>query len=242
VKLALFLLPGLLAAQSMPFPGPVNNVAAVGPSLVAHTLKDTTNSYPSTSVAINCTGANFVFVAITNYQAAVSSMAISDSLGNSGATFLATTDISYGGGGTFFQGARYLQNITGSSSYTVTLTGGQYGSFDVSCWSGMATSSVLDQQNTNNTIAGASTYQPGSVTPGSNNEVLITWTLDNGGALSSWTIDSGYIIINQTPKGGSGTFGLAVAYLIQSTTAASNPTWTPVGGALTGTAAIATLK
>jgi hypothetical protein len=109
--------------------------------------------------------------------------------------------------------------------HTVTFHGGYMGMV-FAAFSGTAASGVLD------TKAGAgqngvTTIQPGSLTPSANDELLIT-------SASSWTILAGvdapfssHLVQNLHPLGVN--VGVALAYEIQTTATARNPTWSISG-------------
>lgn len=102
--------------------------------------------------------------------------------------------------------------------------GGSNQTGQVSSWSGLQTT-PFDVENGANTSGPTLTFQAGSITPSANNTLIIanvTWNTYTG----SVTIDSGFTIISQNTIGGGAVFGAATAYLIQSSAAAINPTWT----------------
>jgi hypothetical protein len=74
---------------------------------------------------------------------------------------------------------------------------------------------------------GAVATQPGSVTPSQNDSLIITAVRAAAG--STPTIDSGFTEFALGNVGGVHIPG-GIAYLIQSTAAAVNPTWTVSGG------------
>jgi hypothetical protein len=55
-------------------------------------------------------------------------------------------------------------------------------------------------------------------------------------------INSGFTIVEEIPLVGGQHFGLRMAYLIQATAAAVNPTWSWTSGAATVSASIASFK
>jgi hypothetical protein len=192
-------------------------------ALIAHTLLDTNNTYPATSSAINCTGANFVAVGIDNYNAPVSGMSISDSQSHSFSfspdyTSIADPEV----------GIAYVGNISGASSYTVTVNSGSgaaYATVFVACFSNVATSSIIDQHNGQYNVS-AITIQPGSVLPGANNELILTLLGDNNMG-NTYSIDSSFTITDQQSHQPN-SFGGAFAYLVQTTAASVDPTWASV--------------
>lgn len=113
------------------------------------------------------------------------------------------------------------------------------------CYGGTQTSSdPFDQQNTGTTAASVATsLQPGSVTPTSPNQLLVT-------AVSAYlepigfTISPGtFTITAQSGLAGGVNYAGGQAYLVETTATAQNPTWTLSSGAAQSmTAAIATFK
>ncbi len=91
-------------------------------------------------------------------------------------------------------------------------------------FSGADTVVPFDQQNGVATPTTTTSYQPGSITPSENNEVIVT-AITSGGGVTSYSIDSGFTISDQFDLSGGGHFPLGMAYLIQTSAAASNPTW-----------------
>jgi hypothetical protein len=97
---------------------------------------------------------------------------------------------------------------------------------------------IPDQANSN-TNASTTTLATGSVTPTLNNELLITVaTINNVG----WSSIDGGFTINGNIVGITGQrFTHAMAYLVQTTATAANPTWTAAGSG-EATAVIMTLR
>lgn len=105
-------------------------------------------------------------------------------------------------------------------------------------FSGTHASSPFDTENGANQDTGL-TLQPGSITPSVDDCVVVTGLNINGVTLSS-SIDSSYIETADLPEAGD-TDGIHAAYIIQTTAAATNPTWTASGGAAVA-ACIASFK
>ena len=118
----------------------------------------------------------------------------------------------------------YVANPTVGSNHTFTATGlGFFASVSGACFSGVSTASPYEAEN-GSWSAGVSTFQPGSVTPAGSGELLITGISTSAGNSSS--IDSGFTIIEQVAYSVGQHMGLSLAYLVQGTAAAINPTWT----------------
>lgn len=111
----------------------------------------------------------------------------------------------------------------------------------VEAFSGTLTSgNPLDQQNgTRGNVV--SSVQPGNVTPGQDNEVVITYCGAGAITTSSFSIDSGYAITDQMLFNPGVQYAMALAYLIQTTAGTTNPTWSFAAGNTVG-ASIATFK
>jgi len=72
--------------------------------------------------------------------------------------------------------------------------------------------------------SGQTTIQPGTLTPANNNGLLVTFVTSwNTGSLS---IDSGFTLVDQGSFVLYANYSVGSAYLVQSTAAAVNPTWT----------------
>lgn len=104
-------------------------------------------------------------------------------------------------------------------------------SFQALAWASYAGSaaSPFGAANSAATGAGATTIQPGSITPSEDNCLVVT-CLATDSTLTP-TINGGFTIIASQPFVGATNYGIHVAYLIQTTAAAANPTWTLASGA-----------
>jgi len=126
----------------------------------------------------------------------------------------------------------YVSVPTVGSGHTFTAAS-LVGNLQVEAWSGAASSSPFDVQNA--TVGTATTVQPGSITPSQNNSLIVTGV----GAQNTQTfsINSSFTISDQWGGSGNAVPG-AMAYFVQSTAAAINPTWTETGsGVMTATIA-----
>lgn len=176
-----------------------------------------------TSSAINTTGANLIVTIEADYQASTSA-STSDSKSNSW-SHGTTQSISGQGRGRL----SYVLSPTVGSGHTFTYAGG-YGSLEVMAFTKGGGAPVLDQQS--GATSTGSTAQPGSITPTVSGALIIAGLSYTGVAAVS--INNSFVI----PSGGQQTFvsatafGSAIAYLVQTTAAAINPTWTADGGNL----------
>lgn len=137
---------------------------------------------------------------------------------------------------------RYAWNPTVGTGHTITQTGaGQAGCSQFYAFSGAdTTADPLDQSNTNFQV-GSTTVTPGSVTPTVDDELVIAG-LNFDVMASMPTANGGFVTPLYGDIGSAGTYmGSGSTYLIQTTAAAANPTFTtPSSNNLY--AAIATFK
>lgn len=115
------------------------------------------------------------------------------------------------------------------SGHTFTVTGsGIFVGCCIAAFDATLTTGVYDIENTNNTSAGTS-LNTGSVTPTNDNAVVIANAAHNGGG--SVTIDGGFTIPGQVPTATG--FASVMAYLIQTSKTAANPTFSSMSAAIT---------
>lgn len=186
-------------------------------SLLVHT-KGAGVTNPTTG-NVDTTGGNLLVVAVSSYSAGTT---VSDAKSNSWTPLTvstfgeARTFITYSQGGTFGSG----ENFT----YT-----GSYAAIEGAAFSGSA-SSPFDVQNTNASAIKVTSLSTGSVTP-SQNDSLIIATIATGGGGGGYSIDSGFTIIDSNDYVAFTNEGGAIAYKIQTTAGAENPTWSWTGSA-----------
>jgi hypothetical protein len=129
----------------------------------------------------------------------------------------------------------YVKNPTVGTGHTFSIAGNdRYTSYNILAFSGTDTAETADQQNG---AVGSSPIQPGSVTPSTNNQVVVTAVV---GPQTSVTVNSGFTEV--IDGDGGGWWKIGVAYLIQTTATAVNPTWTASGTGTNMVAAIASFK
>lgn len=186
-------------------------------AIVAHTAKQATSqSSGIVTSAIDTTGANLLVVATAFYGD--HTLYLSDSKLNSW-TYLTVQNNANGGR----MQLAYVFNPTVGSGHTFTIaSAADYPCVAVMAWSGSVTS-PSDQQN-GASSTGSAALATGSVTPSEDNEILIAATNVADGGLK--TIDLGFTIQDQIDYNNGNAFGIEIAYLIQTSLAAKNPTWT----------------
>lgn len=168
-----------------------------------------------TTGAVDTTGASLLIIHVASFAAVDS---VSDSKGN---TWTPLT--SHGGANSRHTRFWYAANPTVGSGHTFTVSGTLiFPHIAVAAFSGAATTSPFDQEN-GATSADATTLATGSVTPGEDNELLVSGCC--GAMTSSPTINSGFTVTDDAPFGSGNNMQGGLAYLVQTSAAAVNPTW-----------------
>ncbi len=187
-------------------------------AVIANTAAGSTTGDNVTTGAINTTGANFLVLVVASLDN--TGVTISDSKANTWTprtNRVGTPDLQV-----------YDANATGTAivgtghTFTATSTA-QMPALAVIAFSGVATAAIFDVEN-GTSFAGVASVQPGSVTPTVNNEVLVTG-LSNDVAQLGPTIDTGFTRSDFVDFVATLTNGVAMAYKIQTTAGAENPTW-----------------
>jgi hypothetical protein len=206
-------------------------------SLVAHTIAgDSNEALDITTSGINTTGADLLVVSIHFYQGSGADPTPSDSKGN---TWSARTKydssnrhvrIYYSQGGSVGSGHTFTLAQTAPSQYLVIA---------VTAWSGSA-ASPYDVESGANTGSGAS-LATGSVTPTQANELVISAITSS--SATAHTINASMTVSDDLPQNSGPTthVGGAMAYIVQTSASAINPTWSFASGS-EAAAAIATFK
>lgn len=197
-------------------------------SLVAHTIAQAVGT--QTSSAIDTTSATFLVLSVSCNVEGV----VSDSKSNT------WTQLTVQSGANTFNRIYYVATPIVGSGHTFTVTGAlQFCTMCVAAFKAVKLASPFDQQNG----AGGNLSQSlatGSVTPTTPNQLLIASCAVGGGAVPP-TIDTGFTITDAGAFSGGVAEGGGLAYLIATAIAATNPTWSCVGGNVE-TATIATFK
>lgn len=152
---------------------------------------------------------------------------------STGALHEARTRISYAWNPTVGTGHVFSWDYAGYGNTTLI----------VLAFSGALTASdPFDNENGANTNSNVSTIQPGSMTPTEDNCVVVSACGFGTGTSGLISIDGGFTIAQQDDATGSDIPGSAGAYLIQTTAAAANPTFTSASGTAPASAVIASFK
>jgi len=176
---------------------------------LVNSAKSAASTQPA--LTLDTTGANLL---IAHVCAAVNGgPTISDSRGN---TWTALTSEN---GTSEFMSSWYCVPSSVGTGHTITTASGSsmFASLYVSAWSG-ASATPFDKQ------AGATlATRPGSITPAANGCLVISGLCSH--TAGTYAVDSGFTIAQQQTFVSGTNDGGAQAYLIQTTAAALNPTW-----------------
>lgn len=184
-----------------------------------------------TTGAIDTTGASFLVLAVGWYVGGTAP-SVSDSKSN---TWVPLTQQSFGG----VSSSRLYYSIapTVGSGHTFTASGSSsYSSICVLAFSG-SHASPYDQENGSG--ATSSTIQAGSLTPSEDNCLVVAGVCPSDGS-GNISINGGFTEYDIIWVIGNNE-GCGIGYLIQTTAAAANPTWT-MDASSAVTATIATFK
>jgi hypothetical protein len=203
-------------------------------ALVINTIKSSPDAGEITTDAIDTTGANFLIAALCDYMG-VAAGSVTDSKGNTwaGLTEVTTANLPRI---RFFVCA----NATVGSGHTFTAENGGSNSSPcivVAAFSGVKTSSPTDQQNGAFSPNQETSLQTGSVTPTEDNELVVAALCHTG---TGATINSSMTITDDADADLNDAFGGAMAYIVQTTAGAINPTFSFAAG--NPAAVIATFK
>ncbi len=194
-------------------------------SLVAHVGAKSTTGSGFTSGSINTSGADLLIVMVGNYSG--TQPTLSDSVGGNSNTWVPLTRQDSGNSSSAL--IYYAKNATVGSGHTFTLTGNNsFASMEVQAWSGSDLTAPFDVQNGANESSNATTLQPGSVTPSNNGSLIVAGLCLRGFGTpgDTATVNSGFTDLDQQTGVSSQCLGSALAYLVQGTAGAVNPTWT----------------
>jgi hypothetical protein len=193
--------------------------------LVTSASKNAETSANATTAGVNTTGATLIVIATNT---APNTSTVTDSKSN---TYTLIRSTAAGDGS--LQKLFYCVNPTVGAAHTFTVNGATtFPAIAVLAFSG--TISGLDQNN------GAATLSPGSVTPAQDSEVLVSGLFTDN-ITGTPTCDNGFTVQEIKAHAGGVSYGIAIAYKIQTTKAAQAITWTATSTSATATS-IATFK
>lgn len=191
-----------------------------------------------TTGGMDTTGATLLVVAVASYNENPQP-AVSDSKSN------VWTGPVVSSGSSGAERIAFWHCIPTSVGSSHTFTASQATSFVsivAAAFAGAAASTPLDQSNATSTTGNGviSTAQAGSVTPGQDNEVVIAAIASSVTSVSS--IDSSFTLPAFVLFSSGLHWGCALAYKIQTSAGAENPTWQMAGIITTVSANIVTFK
>lgn len=184
-----------------------------------HILNKVAKSGAGASAAINTLTADLIVVSTSDY--AGSAAGLTDSLGNTWSVSPPTKRTS-GPGGNSRASIYYCAAPTTGAGHTFTFTGGSLESFEVYVAKGAHATPYDTESGTGNGT------QPGSMTP-SVNGCLLVCALSADTTASVPTLNSGFIAVGARGYVSSQYLQSGGSYLIQTTAAAINPTWSDTG-------------
>ena len=214
----------LARGQQVRIPGPGGGTYSAGSgggggtfSLVAHVAASSGSGGDATTGAINTGGANLIVVGVAMLS---TNPAIQDNKGNTWSRLTVQT-----AGSNFSEALFYCYAPSVGSGHTFNTNNGSnnYPSICVAAFSGSA-ASPLDQLSGSSATTTLS-IQPGSITPGQDSELSIAF-LGCNNSESSMTVNAGFSVTDSQLFVSGKAYGCAMGYLIQTTAAAVNPTWT----------------
>ena len=168
---------------------------------------------------LTTTGGDLIIVAVTDYS--VSSLgSVSDNKSNTWTQLTAQT------GSVARTTFWYAKNPTVGSNHTFTYSGCSgtcYPTIYVQVWSGSDLTAPFDVEN-GAKDSGLTTIQTGSITPNNANSLVVSavnfWTNTNNP-----TVDSSMTLDDSRVYNPGFEFGGGIAYIVQGSAAAINPTW-----------------
>lgn len=174
------------------------------------------NGTTATTTSINTTGAGITIVQVA--EANVTAGTLSD---NKGSTWVLLRSDAIAA--QIINATYYCSPCFFGSGHTFSYTKtGSFASINVIALGNIATSPI-DQQNGNNPASITTSTQPGSVTPTVNNEIVIaSICVGNSGTVA---INSGFTISHAVAFGAANNQGAMLAYSIQTSASAVNPTF-----------------
>jgi hypothetical protein len=188
-------------------------------ALVAHTIW-TPGSTGGTSDAIDTTGADLLILCASIY-AGGSTSTPTDSKGNTWTPLTVQTNSGSSRNRLFYAEAPIV-----GTGHTFTYNAANiFPTFTVAAFSGTKQSGVFDVENGAFSASNITSFQTGSVTPGEDNELIVTGITVDGEGLDNASIDGGFTITDYAKAVSGLRVGGGLAYLIQSGAAAANPTW-----------------
>ncbi len=195
-----------------------------------------------TTPAIDTTGADLIVIAVSGFANGSGFCApgagLSDSNSNT-YTALTRQDSGLHLGSAEYAQLFYKQAPTVGAGMTFTCASSVAPSIAVVAFAG-SIATPFDQQNGSTFGTPTTTLNTGSVTPGNTNQLLIAAVTT--GSAATYSVDSGFTISDQIAFLSGNNEGLAMAYLIETSIVAQNPTFTFTASSDASASVIATFK
>jgi hypothetical protein len=190
-------------------------------TLLAH-APITNNGTVAQTAPFDSTGCNKIVVTLVHANGGSSGP--TDSLGNSWSQAGASTGDSF-----CTNRVVYCDNPITSPTHVISMTNAAVyaPSGCVTCLAGAQAG--YDGDNLGAASTSSTTIQPGNYTPSQDDCLVITTIGISGGATLTGTINGGFALSDQVPFSTGNNYGNACGYLIQTTAALTNPTYT-LGG------------
>lgn len=216
--------------------GPVQSVS--GYMTIAHVVSTSAGSTGGTTVTtsgVDTTGADLLVAVVSYYgQTGTGDPAFSDSKSNSW-TALTARELGFNNAAVKIF---YCKPTSVGSGHTFTAAAtNSYPTVSVSAFSGAKATSPFDQESGTATNSASTSYQAGSITPSEDGCLLVAGVTTDG---TSHTINSSFNA-TATDKLSSNRMGGGIAYKVQTTAGAENPTWSWTGSTMRA-AALASFK
>lgn len=186
-------------------------------ALVANTIAGGTSGSVTTG-AIDTTGATLIVVGLAYDDSPSRVVILTDSKGNEWRHIRSVTQ-----GATRSALFYTIPKSVGSGHTFSNINTNNFSSIAVQAFSGEPDSIVVDQISSNN--ISSTTLAPGSITPTKDNALVVTH-LAISGAGTPISIDGSFTETDEIDFSSGNYYGGAMAYLIQTTATAANPTWT----------------
>lgn len=181
-------------------------------SLIGHDVGAVGNTDSTTTPSIDTTGADLLVAVCTDLGG--NALVLTDSKSNTWTALTKKTNV-------IDTVIMYVKNPTVGTGHTFAIGSGGYPSLEVAAFSGSDLTSPFDVENGGST-GGAASLSTGSITPGSANELVIAG-LGTESMVGTKSITL-LAVLDQAADNGNN-FGGALAYEIQTTATARNPSW-----------------
>lgn len=190
-------------------------------SLISH-IGSSLGLSGGTSGSINTTGADFLLAAVVTENN--KPITFSDSKSNAWRSVAVRTN-----DGQYAQFFYCFESPIVGTGHTITVSTASGANAAVfTAWSGR--SATVDPLNysTANSVGSGTTVQNMGFTPSSANQLVVTACMINLNE-TSISIDGGFTIIDTVNFSSGVSYGISMAYLVQTSAAAASPTWTRAG-------------